>query len=156
MARNPIIYALADEIYIAETSEKGGTWAGAIDGLRRGRKIFVRHSDSSETNANNLLIEKGAIPVDIEGKEIEFASSYNTETIQRKLLKEERTSLTDTIYFALSDRMLSIGQLEKELKLSRKVLKDTLEKLENIEVVKKGNRKYYRIKDKRKEPGLFD
>jgi predicted Rossmann fold nucleotide-binding protein DprA/Smf involved in DNA uptake len=41
MARNPIIYALADEIYIAEASEKGGTWAGAIDGLRRGRKIFV-------------------------------------------------------------------------------------------------------------------
>ena len=156
MARNPIIYALADEIYIAETSEKGGTWAGAIDGLRRGRKIFVRQPDPGETNANNLLIERGAIPIDIEGKEIEFVSSYNAETIQSKLLKEEGTSLTDMICFALSDKMLSIGQLEKELKLSRKILKDMLEKLENVEVVKKGNRKYYRIKDKRKEPGLFD
>ena len=42
MARNPIIYGLADEIYVAESSEKGGTWSGVIDGLRKKRKIYVR------------------------------------------------------------------------------------------------------------------
>ena len=67
MARNPIIYALADEIYVAESSEKGGTWSGVIDGLRKKRKIYVRKPEPTEETANELLIEKGAIPVDIQG-----------------------------------------------------------------------------------------
>jgi len=71
MARNPIIYGLADEIYVAESSEKGGTWSGVIDGLRKGRKIFVRKPEPDEENANELLIQKGAVPVDFNGKGIE-------------------------------------------------------------------------------------
>ena len=67
MARNPIIYGLASEIYVAESSEKGGTWLGVIDGLRKGRKIYVRKPQLKEKNANNILIQKGAIPVDFEG-----------------------------------------------------------------------------------------
>lgn len=70
MARNPIIYGLSDEIYVAESSEKGGTWSGVIDGLRKGRKIFVRKPELIEKNANHLLIQKGAIPVDDQGKEL--------------------------------------------------------------------------------------
>jgi DNA processing protein len=54
MARNPIIYGLADEIYVAESAEKGGTWSGVDDGLRKGRKIYVRKSEPSEKNANNF------------------------------------------------------------------------------------------------------
>jgi predicted Rossmann fold nucleotide-binding protein DprA/Smf involved in DNA uptake len=71
MARNPIIYGLADEIYVAESNEKGGTWSGVMDGLRRKRQIFVRKPESAEKNANNLLIDKGAIPVDFSGKKPE-------------------------------------------------------------------------------------
>ncbi len=71
MARNPIIYGLANEIYVAESSEKGGTWAGVIDGLRKKRSIFVRQPDGYEQNANALLINKGAIAVDFDGKKIE-------------------------------------------------------------------------------------
>ncbi|MBP1672505.1 MAG: putative Rossmann fold nucleotide-binding protein uptake [Bacteroidetes bacterium] len=67
MARNPIIYGLASEIYVAESSEKGGTWSGVIDGLRKNRKIFVRIPESYELTANPLLIQKGAIPVDLFG-----------------------------------------------------------------------------------------
>ena len=70
MARNPIIYALADEIYVAESSEKGGTWSGVIDGLRKKRKIYVRRPEPTEETANELLIEKGALPVDIDGNRI--------------------------------------------------------------------------------------
>jgi predicted Rossmann fold nucleotide-binding protein DprA/Smf involved in DNA uptake len=68
MARNPIIYGLASEIFVAESSEKGGTWSGVVDGLRKNRKIYVRKPGPAEKNANNLLIEKGAIPVDFDGK----------------------------------------------------------------------------------------
>jgi len=71
MARNPIIYGLADEIYVAESSEKGGTWSGVIDGLRKGRTIFVRKPEPDEKNANELLIQKGAIPVDFDGNILE-------------------------------------------------------------------------------------
>ncbi len=52
MARNPIIYGLAKEIFVAESNEKGGTWAGVIDGLRKRRKIFIRMPEPSEKKAN--------------------------------------------------------------------------------------------------------
>jgi predicted Rossmann fold nucleotide-binding protein DprA/Smf involved in DNA uptake len=67
MARNPIIYGLAEEIFVAESSEKGGTWSGVIDGLRKNRKIFVRMPDADESNANKILISRGAIAVDDNG-----------------------------------------------------------------------------------------
>lgn len=70
MARNSIIYGLVSEIYVAESSEKGGTWSGVLDGLRKNRKIFVRNPETFEQTANLLLIQKGAIPVDIFGKNI--------------------------------------------------------------------------------------
>ena len=79
MARNPIIYGLAKEIYVAESSEKGGTWSGVVDGLRKGRSIFVRTPMSSEKNANNILIQKGAIPVDIQGHKKENYSLQDME-----------------------------------------------------------------------------
>lgn len=67
MARNPIIYGFANEIYVAESAEKGGTWSGAADGLRKGRVVYVRQPEPGEKNANHLLIEKGAIPVSFDG-----------------------------------------------------------------------------------------
>ena len=67
MARNPIIYGLASEIYVAESSEKGGTWSGVMDGLRKGRTIYVRKPNKREKNANNLLISKGGLAVNPEG-----------------------------------------------------------------------------------------
>ena len=67
MGRNPIIYGLAKEIFVAESSSKGGTWSGVMDGLRKKRIIYVRIPQPNEKNANNLLIEKGAEPVNING-----------------------------------------------------------------------------------------
>ncbi len=68
MARNPVIYGLAEDIFVAQSADKGGTWEGVNDGLRRGRKIFVRVSQPGEATANNLFFEKGAIPVDLNGE----------------------------------------------------------------------------------------
>jgi len=64
MSRNPVIYGLADEIYIADCQEKSGTWAGATDGLRKGRIIYIRKPRAEEKNAHNLLIDRGAKPID--------------------------------------------------------------------------------------------
>jgi len=72
MARNPIIYGLAKEIYVAESKNKGGTWSGVIDGLRKKRIIYVRKPDLNEKNANLSLIQKGAKPVDINGNLIKY------------------------------------------------------------------------------------
>jgi DNA processing protein len=67
MARNPIIYGLADEIVVAESGDSGGTWMGVMDGLKRGRTILVRNPEPGEANANATLIQKGGIPVDENG-----------------------------------------------------------------------------------------
>ena len=79
MARNPIIYGLADEIYVAESAEKGGTWSGVVDGLRKNRKIYVRKPEEDENTANDLLIQKGAIAVDFNGVPI---PDYKPKSIQ--------------------------------------------------------------------------
>lgn len=67
MARNAYIYGLAKEIYVAESDSQGGTWQGAMDGLKRGRTIFVRLPGATENNANLKLIAMGALPVNMDG-----------------------------------------------------------------------------------------
>lgn len=67
MARNPIIYGLADDIVVAESGDSGGTWTGVMDGLKRGRTILVRNPEPGDATANAKLIRKGAIPVDGDG-----------------------------------------------------------------------------------------
>ena len=68
MARNAIIYALGEEIYVAESDNKGGTWSGVINGLKINRIIKVRNPEKGEKNSNLLLIKKGAQPVDVFGE----------------------------------------------------------------------------------------
>lgn len=68
MARNAYIYGLAKEIYVAESDSKGGTWEGAMNGLKRQRKIYVRYPESKEKNANLKLVELGALSVNIDGE----------------------------------------------------------------------------------------
>ncbi len=70
MARNVYIYGLAREIYVAESEEKGGTWQGATNGLKRNRTVYIRHPEPHEKNANLKLISLGAVPVDANGEVI--------------------------------------------------------------------------------------
>lgn len=77
MDRNKIIYGLAEKIYAAESANKGGTWEGVLNGLKRGRRIYVRQPESNEKNANLLLIQKGATGVDM------FGNPISTNTIDR-------------------------------------------------------------------------
>lgn len=81
MARNPIIYGLASEIYVAESSEKGGTWSGVMDGLRKGRTIYVRKPNPREKNANSILISKGGKAVDNDGNLTSYEIKEETKSV---------------------------------------------------------------------------
>jgi hypothetical protein len=48
-----------------------------MDGLRKGRKIYVRKPEPNENNANILLIQKGAIAFDY--KEFENTNAVYSE-----------------------------------------------------------------------------
>lgn len=150
MARNPIIYGLAKEIYVAESSEKGGTWSGVVDGLRKGRNIFVRTPLSSEKNANNLLIQKGAIPVDSQGDKIE---NYSLKEIKTLAVKEPSSTLEDVdskIIKLLSLGAFSSKEIVKRLKIdwTTRKLTNYLKKNQNIEVLNKKSPMKFTIKRK--------
>ncbi|MBK8489221.1 MAG: DNA-protecting protein DprA [Bacteroidetes bacterium] len=149
MARNPIIYGLADEIYVAESSEKGGTWSGVVDGLRRGRKIYVRKPEPNEKNANTILIQKGALPVDFNGNELQkefvnFDSDQNS--VDQELIGLE--SIEIKIRSAFNGRPLSAKELLKKLELnwSTQKLNTYIKKLDFIEIVKEKKTNLYKLK----------
>ena len=83
MARNAYIYGLAGEIYVAETDSKGGTWEGAMDGLRRHRTVYVRIPEPGETNANRKLIDLGAVPVSMDGVVMNLGGESSVELFEQ-------------------------------------------------------------------------
>lgn len=101
MARNSIIYALADSIYVAESNESGGTWSGVMDGLRKGRIIYVRKPFDTEKNANKLLIQRGCTPYQYpelleEDDKTAQETNYQEQTVEDKInqiLKESKLTL---------------------------------------------------------------
>lgn len=143
MARNSIIYGLASEIYVAQSDDKGGTWSGVCDGLKKGRVIFVRKPSDKEKCANNILINMGANPVDIEGCQIKSTVSYeeieglwsvvaeesapygNVETRIKDLLEEGEYS---------SREIMEILQLE----ISSQKLTKLLNSIDGIHIQKNG------------------
>ena len=115
MARNPIIYGLASEIYVAESSEKGGTWAGVTDGLRKGRKIFVRKPNQKEKNANELLISKGGIAVDQQGNPISYSVP---ETENSQVSEPEKNSIETKILNLLKQGTFNSKSIIEKLDIS--------------------------------------
>ena len=138
MARNPIIYGLAKEIYVAESSEKGGTWSGVVDGLRRNRIIYVRNPEQEEKNANNLLIQKGAIPVDFDGKEASRAYQSLSEE-KSSLVNEPAESVEIKIGRIFNGTPLTAAEILKRSNLDWTVrkLSDFLKRSDKFEVIKK-------------------
>ena len=149
MARNPIIYGLADEIYVAESSDKGGTWSGVVDGLRKQRKIFVRKPEPIEKNANLLLIQKGAVAVDFNGNEL--PKTYDTSNTEQVSVVSEPSiteSLDTKIRSVFNGRPLSAAELLSKLGLdwTTKKLAAHLKKLDFIEIVKVKRTSQYKLK----------
>ncbi|MDR0982776.1 MAG: DNA-processing protein DprA [Culturomica sp.] len=161
MARNAIIYGLAKEIYAAESKPsknrqgketKGGTYAGVMDGLKKGRTIYVRKPDYAEQNDNNLLINSGAIPVDfngniapvIYGSDNDALPMVSEPSINKKNFPEIiKDILLDYKYgLTTQDILKKISSDWKPDKLTKE-----LGKLPFIEKIKKNNKNYFILKD---------
>ncbi len=148
MARNPIIYGLANEIYVAESTEKGGTWSGVTDGIRKNRIIYVRKPENTEQNANLLLIQKGAVPVDFYGNKILNTYSDTDELRQEEIVSEPEESIESTIRNLLEKKPLTSKEILEKIKsdwTSPRLMR-YLKKLDFVEVVKMGGNNFYKIK----------
>lgn len=144
MARNPIIYGLAEHIYVAESSDKGGTWSGVRDGLRKGRTIFVRQAEEDEQNANARLISQGAIPVDLQGSVLESP----TAKICAPTPVLDDADLPERIKAALTDKTLSAKEVCELVQCawSARRMSDFLNSLYFVETVKHGRANKFRLK----------
>ncbi len=148
MARNSIIYGLANEIYVAQSSESGGTWAGVINGLKKGRSIFAYLSENTEKNNNLTLIEKGAKPVDIDGNFLEENLPKNlltSDNINSKNIIEN--SEFEQLVILLKKETLTPKQILEKLPLniSDKQLIKHLKTIPIVKTIKKSNRIHYFI-----------
>lgn len=154
MARNQIIYGMASEIFVAQSDEKGGTWAGVIDGLRKNRKIFVRHPEKNEKNANMLLIQKGALPINMNGEIITLTSEGQKapEQISTEKLNSDVIKILNSVEMISAKEI--IIRLHKEWKEEK--MKKHLEKMQEVEKIKVKNRVFFRLKGKVGQWLLFD
>ncbi len=136
MARNPIIYGLASEIYVAESSDKGGTWSGVMDGLRKGRTIYVRKPNPREKNANGLLISKGAKAVDDLGNISEYSIKENQSSVVSEPTEESNGTESRIIELLRNGAFESKSIVEK-LKIDWTARKVTsyLKKQDEIETI---------------------
>lgn len=144
MARNPIIYGMASEIFVAQSDDKGGTWAGVLAGLRKNRPIYVRYPDGKEKNANRLIIQKGASAVDIFGKVLTL--SHNDQKTPEQL---EKNALDSNIISVLKNvEMISAKEIISRLHIDWRddKMKRYLEKMSQVEKKKIKNRIYYKLK----------
>jgi predicted Rossmann fold nucleotide-binding protein DprA/Smf involved in DNA uptake len=157
IARNPIIYGLAVEIYVAESSDKGGTWSGVADGLRKQRKIYVRKPELSENNANNLLISKGAIAVDFDGNPVSVYQPAEPELAQAAV-HEPTENYKVRILGLLHAGEYSVKEIMKKLQLSltEKQLRDYLKGHAEVETIHKKPIKYTLKDSAIKQTSLFE
>ena len=137
MARNPIIYGFAKDIYVAQSENKGGTWSGVNDGLKKGRKIFVRLPESNEKNANAQLISKGAIPVNIKGEIIIEEAKKVIE--KQKQINRETENIEEKILVALTYGIFSSKEIIKKTNIDWTTRKVTgfLKSHKDIETINK-------------------
>lgn len=144
MARNPIIYGMASEIFVAQSDEKGGTWSGVIDGLRKKRSIYVRYPEKNEKNANLLLIQNGASAVDISGNILSLSPEElkTPEQLSKEKLDAELIKILNSV------EMISAKEIIARLRLDWKddKMKRYLDNKEQVEKIKVKNRIYYRLK----------
>ena len=144
MARNSIIYGMASHIYVAQSDDKGGTWSGVMDGLRKNRAIYVRWPEAGEKNANVQLIHKGAAAVDINGNIIkpenqETEEHEKVENMNDKILK----ILSSVETCSSKDILIQLG-----IGWSDAQMKKYLESMSQIEKRKIKNRVFYCLKDR--------
>lgn len=149
MARNSIIYGLSSEIYVALSDDKGGTWSGVTEGLKKGRKVFVRMPEKNEKCANLKLISMGALPVGINGETIQIDSIKSNTPIDTTISTPSvEDNIEDKICKLLANGSYSSRQIIDNLNLSGySVQKMTiiLSKMKNVSKIKEGKSTRYSL-----------
>ena len=147
MARNPVIYGMASEIYVAQSDNKGGTWSGVIDGLRKNRRIYVRFPESGEKNANIELIAKGAVAVDIYGAECVDASVEISGADKTKIVNIQVEDDVNARIIRLMSNGGTFGLKEIRSHLmveySDAKLKNIMDSIPDVRKLKQGRRNLY-------------
>ena len=69
-----LAFGLATELYIAETKKNPKDWAAAVEQKLNRQRIFARVPEEGEKNGNEMLVQFGATPVDLNGKEVKVQS----------------------------------------------------------------------------------
>ena len=151
MARNPIIYGFADEIYVAQSSDKGGTWSGVIDGIKKGRAIYVRKPETGEKNANQILIDKGAKAVNFDGELIYDATtngSLSSIIENSQILKDIETDEFEKVLELISKQSFTPKEILERIHLdmTEKELIKKLNNSPNVEIKKIKGRNHFCIK----------
>ncbi|MCD6347639.1 MAG: DNA-processing protein DprA [Bacteroidales bacterium] len=119
MDRNKTIYGLAREIYVAESDTKGGTWEGVRDGLKRGRRIYVRVPENDENNGNHLLIQSGAVAVDHAG--VKVSVIHDSDSDYKRILSDEKIiEKVEKILLGNSGKGMTSSDILAVLKIGKK------------------------------------
>lgn len=116
MARNVIIYGLAVEIFVAESNFSGGTWSGVLEGIKRNQKIYVRKPFPNENNANNKLIELGAVSFAWNSNNL-----YDTEEASFGQVSESVKNDKNNIELLILNYLSSVPKTSKEIKENLKL-----------------------------------
>jgi hypothetical protein len=87
-----------------------------MDGLRKNRKIFVRKPGEGENNANNLLIEKGAVAVDFDGIPVSQDIIDKSESAPA-LFEEPEPGYEKPILELLEEGKYTIAEIKSVLKI---------------------------------------
>lgn len=160
MARNSIIYGLASEIYAAQSDDKGGTWSGVTDGLKKGRIVYVRMPGKNEKCANMTLINMGAEAVDMDGNPIHQKAEYELFGIESSVMAESAPSyntLDERIVELLNNGEYTAKQIIEILHLSdynSQKLSQRLSKLDGIQINKKGKTNKYSLQPQKQPEQL--
>lgn len=160
MARNSIIYGLASEIYAAQSDDKGGTWSGVTEGLKKGRIVYVRMPEKNEKCANMTLINMGAEAVDMDGNPIHQKAEYELFGIESSVMAESAPSyntLDQRIVELLNNGEYTAKQIIELLHLSEynsQKLSQQLSKLNGIQINKKGKTNKYSLQPQKQPEQL--
>lgn len=160
MARNSIIYGLASEIYAAQSDDKGGTWSGVTEGLKKGRIVYVRMPEKNEKCANMTLINLGAEAVDMDGNPIHQKAEYELFGIESSVMAESAPSyntLDERIVELLNNGEYTAKQIIEILHLSdynSQKLSQQLSKLDGIQINKKGKTNKYSLQPQKQPEQL--
>jgi predicted Rossmann fold nucleotide-binding protein DprA/Smf involved in DNA uptake len=160
MARNSIIYGLASEIYAAQSDDKGGTWSGVTDGLKKGRIVYVRMPGKNEKCANITLINMGAEAVDMDGNPIHPKVEYELFDTVSSIVAESPTPYNtpdERIVELLNNGEYTAKQIIEILHLSdynSQKLSQRLSKLDGIQINKKGKTNKYSLQPQKQPEQL--